>query len=254
MILAIDIGNTNIVIGCIDKDYIYFVARISTNSKETDEQYATRIEDMLKKYNVEVSDIKGGIISSVVPPLSNTISHAVQKAIGKVPLMIGPGVKTGLNILTDNPAQLGSDLVVDAVAAISRYPLPIIIIDMGTATTISAVDEKGRYAGGVIIPGVKISLDALSDSAAQLPHISLERTKNIIGRNTIDCMKSGIINGNAAMLDGMISKFEKELGRKATVIATGGLSQLIIPSCSSKIIYEENLLLKGLYIIYNKNI
>lgn len=254
MILAIDIGNTNIVIGCIDKEHIYFVARISTNSKETDEQYATRIEDMLKKYNVELSDISGGIISSVVPPMSNTISHAVQKAIGKVPLMIGPGVKTGLNIIIDNPAQLGSDLVVDAVAAINQYQLPIIIIDMGTATTVSAVDEKGRYVGGVIIPGVKIALDALSDNASQLPHISIESTKNVIGKNTIDCMKSGIINGNAAMLDGMIDKFEKELGQKATVVATGGLSKLIIPYCNREIVYEDNLMLKGLYIIYNKNI
>ena len=167
--------------------------------------------------------------------------------------MVGSGLKTGLNILIDNPAQLGSDLVVDAVAAIAAYPKPIMIFDMGTATTLSVIDSKGNYLGGMIIPGISLALEALSSRTSQLPRIRLDTPKKLIGSNTIDCMKSGTIYGNASMLDGIIDRVEKELGESPTVVATGGLSRSIVPYCERKIICDDNLMLKGLFILYQKN-
>ncbi|MEG1873101.1 MAG: type III pantothenate kinase, partial [Ruthenibacterium sp.] len=166
---------------------------------------------------------------------------------------IGPGIKTGLNILIDNPAQLGSDLVVDAVAAIHAYEKPLIIIDMGTATTFSVVDQKGNYLGGVICSGLKISLDALTARTSQLQSIGLEPPKSVIGCNTVDCMKSGAIYGGASMLDGMIDRIQEEMGQKAIVVATGGLGKFVVPYCKHPIIYDDALLLKGLWLIYKKN-
>ena len=254
MILAIDIGNSNIVVGCIDKNTTYFVERLSTDSGKTDLEYAIGLKTILELYNISSTSIDGGIISSVVPPISNTIKRAVEKVIGKEPLLIGPGVKTGLNITIDNPAQLGSDLVVDAVAALHQYPVPLIVIDMGTATTMSVINKDKKYIGGVIIPGLRVATDSLISRTSQLPKISLETPQHAIGRNTIDCMKSGAIFGNAALIDGMIDRIERELGMQATVIATGGLARFIIPHCSHKITYDDDLLLKGLQIIYNKNV
>ena len=162
-------------------------------------------------------------------------------------------MKTGMNIIMDNPKAVGSDMIVDAVAAIKEYPKPIIIIDMGTATTMSVVDKSGNYIGGVILPGLKVSLNSLSGKTAQLPYISLEEPGNVIGKNTIDCMRSGIIYGNVAQLDGLIDRMEAELGQKTSVVATGGLAKLIAPMCRHKIVYDDALLLKGLLILYRKN-
>ena len=253
MILAIDIGNTNIVLGCIDDQKIHCVARMATDHFKTSEQYAIEIESIIKLYNVSISSITGAIVSSVVPPLSNTLKDAIAFIIKKPPLVVAPGLKTGLNIVMDNPGQLGSDLVVTAVAALAEYHHSVIIIDMGTATTMAALDKNGFYVGGAIMPGLKLSIDALSQRTAQLPGISLEPPKRIIGKNTIECMTSGCIAGNAAMLDGMIDRMEEELGYPLTAIATGGLAKFVIPCCKRQIIYDENLLLKGMYIIYNKN-
>jgi type III pantothenate kinase len=253
MILAIDIGNTNIVLGGIVKDDITFTARLATDRIKTEDQYAVDIKNILELYQVSLENIRGVIISSVVPPVRNAVRAAAQRLTGRPPIVLGPGVKTGLNIVIDNPGQLGCDLVANAVAALKEYPMPCIIFDMGTATTISALGKQGQYLGGCIIPGVKVSLDALSAQAAQLPGISLEEPKNIIGKNTIECMRSGIINGNAAMVDGMIERMEEELGGKATVLATGGIAQCIVPHCKREVIYDENLLLKGLAYIYHKN-
>ncbi len=253
MILAIDIGNTNIVIGCIDQEQIYFVERVSTDREKTALEYAVVFKSVLELYNIDPHETEGSIISSVVPPINHAICDAVKKIIGKEPMLVGPGVKTGLNIVIDNPAQLGSDLVVNAVAALKEYQPPLVIIDMGTATTISAVDSKGNYLGGSIIPGVRVALDSLVNRTSQLSRISLDAPKKAIGRNTIECMKSGSILGNAAMLDGMIDRFEEELGTDATVVATGGLSQFIIPHCTHEIIYDDGLLLKGLWYIYERN-
>ena len=253
MILTIDMGNSNIVIGGIDDSQTYFVERVTTNRGKTDLEYAVNIKSILEIHNVPVSSIEGAILSSVVPPLNNTILSAVEKICGFRPMLVGSGMKTGLNIIMDNPKTVGSDMIVDAVAAIREYPGPIIIIDMGTATTMSVVDKNGNYIGGIIYPGLRVSLDSLSSKTAQLPSISLDIPKRVIGKNTIDCMRSGIMYGNAGMIDGILEHMEEELGEPATIIATGGLSRFVVPLCKHKIIYDDALLLKGLMIIYEKN-
>ena len=253
MILAIDMGNTNIVLGGIDEHKTYFVERITTNSSKTDLEYAVNVKDILEIYNIHPGQIEGAILSSVVPPLNSTILQAVEKILGKRPLLVGSGMKTGLNIIMDNPKTVGSDMIVDAVAAIHEYPKPIVVIDMGTATTMSVVDKAGNYIGGVILPGLKVSLDSLSGKTAQLPYISLSTPDKVIGKNTIDCMRSGIIYGNAAQIDGIMDRMEAERGEKASAVATGGLAKFITPLCRHHIVYDDALLLKGLLILYRKN-
>ncbi len=253
MILALDVGNSNIVFGCLDEEKTYFVGRLSTDRSCTEDEYAIRFKSLMELNGISPEMIKGSIISSVVPPINNILVLAVEKVIGRTPLVVGPGLKTGLNIKIDNPAQLGSDLVVDAVAALDCYPVPLVIIDMGTATTLSVIDKNKYYLGGMIIPGVKISQEALTTRTSLLQGISLEPPKKVIGSNTVDSMKSGVIYGNAAMLDGLIDRIEEELGEKATVVATGGLSKRIVPYCKKEIIVDDTLLLKGLLSIYKKN-
>ena len=253
MILAVDIGNSNIVVGCIDSEKTYFVERLSTDRAKTDLEYAINLKIILDMYHISPEDLEGGIISSVVPPISSVVKRSVEKILKKEALLVGPGIKTGLNIKIDNPGQLGSDLVVDAVAAIYEYPTPLIVIDMGTATTMSAIDKAGQYLGGAIIPGLRVSLDSLTTRTSQLPRVSLEAPRHAIGKNTIECMKSGAILGNAALLDGMIDRFQEELGGDATVVATGGLIPFIAPHCRHRILCDDKLLLKGLWILYQKN-
>ena len=253
MILAIDIGNTNIVVGCIDKEKTYFIERLSTVRTKTELEYAVDIKVVLDLYHVKRGDIEGCIISSVVPQITNIAKLAVEKILKKEPIGLGPGVKTGLNIMMDHPGQLGADLVADAVAGIAEYQVPLIIVDMGTATTVSVVDDKKNYVGGMIMPGMRVSLDALTARASQLSGISIEAPKRLIGKNTIECMKSGVLYSNAAAIDGIIERIEEEIGQKATVIATGGLAKKIVPHCKKEIILDEYLLLKGLMVIYEKN-
>ena len=253
MILAVDIGNTNIVIGCIEQEKIYFVERVSTNISHTVLEYVVEFKTLLDLYQIPFKEITGCIIASVVPPLNNTVKSALEKLLRITPLLVGPGVKTGLNILMDNPAQVGSDLIVNAVAGLKYYGAPIILIDMGTATTISVVDENKNYIGGMILPGVRVSLDSLVNRTSQLPRISLEAPRRTIGKNTIDCMKSGIVMGQAACMDGMVERIWEELGYQAVAVATGGLAGSIIPYCKNKIICDNELTLKGLNIIYQKN-
>lgn len=253
MILAVDIGNTNIVVGCIHGEEILFVERLSTDSSKTVLEYAISFKNVLEIYRIDPSHIQGSILASVVPPVTGSVREAVLKVTGKQVLLVGPGVKTGLNILMDNPAQLGSDLVANAVAGIAEYKPPLIIFDFGTATTISVVDKQKNYIGGSILPGIRISSDTLTSRTSQLPKISLEAPRRVVGKNTIDCMKSGVIFGNASCIDGMVRRIEKELGEKATVIATGGLSGCVIPHCVEEIILDDALLLKGLHLIYQKN-
>ena len=253
MILAIDMGNSNIVIGCIDDEKSYFEERLSTDKSKTALEYAIGFHTVLELYNIDVSRIEGAIISSVVPPLTNVVKSAVEKIIGKTPLVVGPGIKTGLNLQMDNPRSVGSDLIVDAVAGITEYGAPLILIDMGTATTMSVVDKDNNYVGGVIMTGLRLAMESLSSRASQLFNVSLEVPKNVIGKNTTDCMKSGIVLGNAACIDGMIDRLEEELGYSTTVVATGGLAHVVIPICKHDIIVDDALLLKGLKIIYDKN-
>ncbi len=253
MLLAIDIGNTNIVIGGIENNAIAFEARIATDRIKTSDQYGVEIKNILSLFEVRPGDIEDCIISSVVPPVFNSVSTGVRKVIGKVPMVVGPGLKTGLNIQMDTPSQVGSDRIVIAVAALAEYEPPLTLLDLGTATTIEVVGAGGTYLGGCIIPGVRISLEALTSRTAQLPGISLDRPKRVIGKNTVDCMRSGIMYGTAAMLDGMLDRVEEELGCRTTVVATGGMAQFVVPLCRRKIRLERDLLLKGLNIIYQKN-
>lgn len=252
MILAIDIGNTNIVLGCIEGKRTRFIERLSTDKGKTELEYAIHLKNVLEIYGVDPEELEGGILSSVVPQITEMFRKAAEKVIKAPVKVVGPGLKTGLNIIMDNPGSLGSDLVVDSVAAMAEYPLPLIIVDMGTATTVCVLNNKGNYIGGMILPGVRTSLDALVANAAQLSQISLEAPKKIIGTNTLDCMKSGIIHGNASCIDGLITRIEEELGEPCTTVATGGLAKVIIPYCKKDIILDDNLLLKGLQIIYEK--
>lgn len=253
MILAIDVGNTNIVLGCFDRQSIRFTARIATDRFKTGDEYAVIIANALSLYHADPAEIEGAILSSVVPPLKKAVSDAVRMITGQECMVVGAGIRTGLNILIDNPAQLGSDRVVDAVAALAEYSPPLMIFDLGTATTVSVVDQKCNYLGGMIIPGIMVALDALSSRTAQLPRIGLELPRRMIGANTEDCMKSGILYGNAAMIDGLITRVSRELGDVPTVIAAGGLAKVIVPLCEQPIILDDDLTLKGLRILYEKN-
>ena len=256
MILAIDMGNTNIVIGCVDEEKVLFEERLATDLSKTELEYVVIFKTVLELYGIEKEKVTGAIISSVVPQLVNIIKSAVYKLIKVDPMVVGPGVKTGLNILMDEPRRVGSDLIVDAVAAINNYGTPLIVIDMGTATTMSVIDRKGNYIGGVIMPGIKVSVDSLVSRTAQLQRISLDAPDKVIGKNTINCMKSGVIYGNASCIDGMIDRLAEEMGEGLSdikVVATGGLARVILPECRHNIIQDDELLLKGLKIIYDKN-
>ena len=251
MILALDVGNTNIVIGCIENGEIIFNGRLTTHSYKTDMEFAVMLKNILTINNIDVNAFEGAIISSVVPPIDKALKTAVEIVTGKEPVTLD-GCE-GLKVSLDDPTQLGSDLIVGAVTVLNDFPPPIVLIDMGTATTLFDIDKTGTYIGGAIIPGVMISQQALSQTTSLLPSISLETPKSVIGKNTIDAMQSGAILGNASMLDGMIDKIESELGEKTTVVATGGLSKSIIQNCRHEIIYDADLLLRGLWIIYQKH-
>ena len=253
MILTIDIGNSNIVLGGVRDSEIVFEARLRTEATKTSDQYCVDLKILMEVYGVSNKDIEGTIIASVVPQVLNSMRTAVQKLTGKVPLVVGPGLKTGLNILLENPGQTGADLVVADVAALREHKPPLIVIDMGTATTMSVLDKTGAHIGGCIIPGVKISMDALTDRTALLPGLQLDQPKRAIGRNTIDAMRSGIMLGTACMLDGMIERMEAELGYKTTVIITGGIAKFIAPMCKTPMIYDKDLLIKGLAALYWDN-
>lgn len=254
MVLAIDIGNSNIVIGCFDREGIRLVERVATDRKATALEYAVLLKTVLELNHLTCQAFTGAIISSVVPPVTGRIQAALERLIGKTPLIVGPGVKTGLKLRLDNAAQVGSDRVVDAVAATGLYPCPLIVIDMGTATTISVVDGDKNFIGGLILPGVMISMESLTAKAAQLPQIGLEAPEKAIGRSTVTCMRSGMVYGCASAIDGLIGRIEEELGASCTVVATGGLSRVVIPHCKRQIFTDDELLLKGLMIIYFKNV
>ena len=254
LILVFDVGNTNTVIGCFNQDALVFTSRIATDNKKTADEYASLIRNILLLNEINKEDIKGSVISSVVPTVQYALKNAVKILCDCKIIEVGPGVKTGINIKIDNPNQLGADLVCSAVYAINSYKAPIIVFDLGTATTITAIDKDNSLIGGSIMPGIKTSLEALSNVTAQLPHINLEgETPFVIGKNTIDSMRSGAILGNACMIDGMIERYKQILGEDATVIITGGISKSIIPHLNSEVIYNEFAILEGLKLIYHKN-
>ena len=251
MILAVDVGNTNTVLGILDGDNMMFSGRIATKTDETEDDCAVRLYSFLQINSV--GKIDGAIISSVVPVLNRTLLKAIKKVTGVDALVVGPGIKTGLNIRIDNPAELGADLVVGAVASIAKYPCPQIIFDLGTATTASVIDKNKTYIGGAVLCGVKTAINAISSGTAQLPQVDISAPDKAICSNTIDCMRSGAVFGNAALIDGLVSRFEDELGEKAAVVITGGLGKTISQHCKADVIYDENLLIDGLRIIYEKN-
>lgn len=253
MILAVDVGNTNIVLGFLDGEKLVHECRLSTSADDSADEYAIKLKSIFEIFKIDVDDIEGSVLSTVVPPLNRTISKALMLITGKKPIVVGPGVKTGLNIKINNPAELGADMVVGAVASIAKYPCPQILFDLGTATTASVIDKNGCFAGGAILCGVKTGLNALSSATAQLPQIEIAAPEKAIGTNTIDSMRSGAVFGTAAMLDGLIKRFESELGEKATVIVTGGLGSVVAQNCESDVIVDKHLLIDGLRMIYEKN-
>ena len=253
MILTVDIGNSNIVLGGVREEKILFEARLRTDATKTSDEYCIDVKTILDVYGFRTADVEGAIIASVVPQVLNSMQTAIKKLTGKTALVVGPGLKTGLNIQIENPAQTGADLVVGAVAALQSHKAPLILVDMGPATTISVLDKTGAFIGGCISPGVKISMDALTARTALLPGLQLDQPKKAIGRNTIDCMRSGLMLGAACMIDGMIERMEEELGYKTTVIATGGIAKFVIPMCRRAIIYDKDLISKGLAALYREN-
>lgn len=253
MILAIDIGNSNITIGGFNDDKLLFVSRISTDPLRTVDEYSVRILESLSLYKMNSKNIEGSIIASVVPPLNAVISESIRFITGNAPLIVGPGIKSGIGIRCDIPSSVGADLVAASVAAHFIYGSPSLIIDIGTATKMTVVDNKGAFIGTSIIPGVIMGLDALAEKTAQLPKISLEMPATVIAKNTADCMRSGVLFGNACMIDGMIDRINDEFGESLNVYATGGLADTIIPLCKHNIRVDDNLVLKGLSILYKKN-
>ena len=253
MILTIDIGNSNIMLGGFEGEELSFVVSISTETHKTADEYASTMLGVLALHDIDRKNINGAIISSVVPPLNSVMKKAVKLVWNIDSLVVGPGIKTGINIHCDTPSTVGADLICACVAAHSIYGSPSLIVDMGTATKMTVVNEKGAFEGVSIIPGVLMGLNALSDDTAQLPKVELAVSRSVIGKNTSDSMRSGVVYGNASMIDGMIDRINEEFGTVLPVYATGGIAPIIIPHCKHNIKLDEYLVLKGLNIIYTKN-
>ena len=254
MILAIDVGNTNTVLGCIEGGEIKHIVRIKTCIGDTFEEYAIKLKQLFDFYGIEQGGFEGAIMSSVVPPVNRPISDAVKSLTGCELMIVDHRTPTGIGINIDDPGTLAGDLLVGGAAASHFYGAPAIIIDMGTATTVTVVDKDNDFRGGVIMPGIRLSLAALASGTSLLPQISISRPEHSIGSNTVDCMRSGAVYGTAATVDGLIDRMENELGYKCTLVATGGLASAVIPQCTHKdIICDDDLLLKGLDYIYHLN-
>ncbi len=255
MILAIDLGNTNVTFGCLDEETgdILFEERIHTDFKNTSVEYAVQIKTIMDIRGVSPSDISGGILSSSVPPVTRQVRNAAEMILKKPIIEVAPGIKTGVDIKIDDPASLGPDLLVGAVAGLNEYGSPIILVDMGTATTISVIDDQKRFMGGMIMPGVKVSVNGLTANAAHLPDIAIELPDKLINGTTVGAMQSGSVYGHAACIDGMIERIWDDLGYKTAVVATGGFARTVIPNCKTDITIDSELLIKGLFILYQKN-
>lgn len=254
MLFVFDIGNTTITVGGYEGKDLRFEARLASDARRTGDQYAGDLAAVFGVHGVTPTETDNGIICSVVPELTKAVSHAFAALIGHEPLVVGPGVKTGLNIKIDSPAQLGADLAVGAVGALAKYPLPCLIVDLGTATTLFVLDAAGVFRGGVIAAGIYSTLDALTSHTAQLPSVTVEAPKKVIGTNTADCMKAGLVVGAAAMIDGLCDRMEEELGTPfATVVATGGLAHEVVPLCKRTVVTDDRLILDALRLIYEKN-
>lgn len=253
MILAIDVGNTHVVLGSIENGECASLARLATDPQKTDSEYAVLMRDVLGLCGKTLEELEGCIISSVVPPVTVLLQGAYRILCGKEAVVVGAGIKTGLDIRIDDPATLGADLVVGAVGALALTEAPLIVIDMGTATTLFAVGPKNTFLGGAIMPGVKLSINALAGGTSLLSQVNIVAPEKAIGTNTEDCILSGVVIGHAAMMDGMIDRMEQELGQPCKIIATGGLSSVVAPYCRHEIQLEPELLLKGLAVLWEKN-
>ena len=253
MILAIDVGNTNIVLGCIEKGEINSIVRIQTNTRETPAEYAIKLRQLFEVFGIDSRGFEGAIISSVVPSVTDSLKEAVKKLTGIDCMVVGPGMRTGMNVRIDDPGTLAGDIVVGSVAAMNYYGVPSIVLDMGTATAVVVIDKDRCYRGGAIIPGVNLAYGALSSGTSLLPDIAIRPPQKAIGSNTTDAMRSGAIFGTAAMLDGMIDRMEAELGEPCALVATGGLARSIVACCRHEIVFDDDLLLKGLWVLYQKN-
>ncbi len=253
MILTIEIGNSTITLGGVEGEDIRFECRINTDRVKTSDTYCIDLKTLFEIYGIELSDIEGVIIASVVPQVLNSVRTAIRKLLGKEPIVVGPGIKTGLDIRLENPGQMGAGLVAADVAALAEHKPPLIIIDMGTATTMTVLDPKGAHLGGCVCPGLKISLDALTAKTSLLPGIQLDSPDRAVGRSTADAMRSGVMFGTAAMLDGMIDRFQAETGWDFTILATGGLAKHVVPLCRHEIVYDRHLIIKGLVKLYREN-
>mgnify|MGYP001160549784 FL=1 len=254
MILVLDVGNTNIVLGVFKDGQLFQHWRIGTDQQKTEDEYAIVIKELFRNEGITFQDITGIIISSVVPPIMTSLESMCHKYFHMKPLIIGPGIKTGLDIKYENPREVGADRIVNAVAAIDLYGCPLIIVDFGTATTFCYINEKKQYMGGVIAPGIIISTEALFTHAAKLPRIEITKPDLVVGRNTVSAMQSGIYYGYVGQVEGIVNGIKKQFQTNPTVIATGGLASLIAEGTSVIDHVDPFLTLKGLYKIFMKNI
>lgn len=253
MVLVIDVGNTNIVIGIYKDDELYYHWRINTHKQQTEDEYGLLMKGLFREQGVAPEDIEGIMISSVVPSLMMSLENMCTKYFGHTPLVVGPGIRTSLSIQYDNPKEVGADRIVNAVAALIEHEPPLIIIDFGTATTFCYINEQGVYAGGVITPGIHVSTEALYEHASKLPRIDLKWTNQVVGKNTVASMQSGILYGYVGQVDGIVKKIIEQTGSKSKVLATGGLAELIASHSEYIERVDPFLTLKGLYHIYKKN-
>lgn len=253
MLLVMDIGNSNIVMGLYDGDELRHHWRVATDRNKTEDEYGMLATNLFQSVNLLPSQVSGVILSSVVPPLNFTIERMCEKYFRQKPLVVGPGIKTGLNIKYEYPREVGSDRIVNAVAAIHHYGTPLIVVDFGTATTFCYVDERGQYLGGAIAPGIGISTEALVSRAAKLPRIEIAKPASVVGRNTIAAMQSGVYYGFVGQVEGIVRRMMAEYGTKPKVVATGGLAPLVANETECIHVVDPYLTLKGLRLIYERN-
>lgn len=253
MLLVLDIGNTNIVLGVYQDRQLIYHWRISTNKDTTSDEYAATIKNLFSFHDIDFDCITGAIISSVVPPVTPILERMIKRYFSITPIIVGPGIKTGISIVIDNPRELGADRIVNAVAALTKYGGPLIIVDFGTATTFCAISETGNYLGGAIAPGIGIATDALYQKASKLPRVEIVKTSTVIGKNTVSSMQAGIYHGFCGQIDRIIGLMKKELGGTPKVVATGGLAQLLVGDSEMLEIIDPFLTLEGLLYIYEKN-
>jgi type III pantothenate kinase len=253
MLLVMDVGNTNIVLGIYQEEKLTYHWRMQTDRNATEDEYAMTFKQLLSHVGIEFSQITGVILSSVVPPLTYVLRKLSEKYLKLQPLILGPGIKTGLHIQTDDPREVGADRIANAVAAVEQYGAPVIIVDFGTATTFCFIDKQARYLGGAIAPGVQISAEALYQRAAKLTRVEIVQPIDVVGRNTVQSVQSGIYYGYVSLVDGIVNRMKEQFQVQPTVVATGGLAGLICHSTKTIDFINPLLTLEGLKSIYERN-